>query len=62
MFNTRFNRIIYCLPENAQRTHGELISNLKELYADIEILYGLPTAVHVYDALPKLIILGKTFC
>lgn len=60
LFTTQFNRIIYSIPPEAHHRKKNFYEELKKLYPEIELVFGLPKEDSVLDnELPKLLLIGK---
>ena len=62
VFDTKFTKVVFCLPSESINLHGELIENLKKLCPDglLQVHEGLPTDLQgmglTHSKAPKLII------
>jgi hypothetical protein len=58
LFDTKFNRILYCVPAKKSHVHLEIFNKIKEFFNHAELIFGLPTPTHIIgDTLPKLVII-----
>lgn len=58
LFDTKFNRILYCVPPKKSQVHLTIFDKIKEFFNQAELIYGLPKPTDIIgDALPKLVII-----
>lgn len=58
MFDTKFNRIMYCAPAKKSQVHLEIFNEIKSSFPQAELIYDLPKPSDIIgDMLPKLVIM-----
>jgi hypothetical protein len=58
LFDTKFNRILYCVPPKKSQVHITIFDKIKEFFNQAELIYGLPKPADIIgDTLPKLVII-----
>jgi hypothetical protein len=61
IFTSKFHRILFCIPPESSHEKMPFYKKMEKEYEHLELVLGLPKEENVLDnALPKLIIIGKT--
>ncbi len=61
IFTSRFHRILFCIPPESAHEKMPFFKKMQTEFEPLELVLGLPKEENVLDnALPKLIIIGKT--
>lgn len=62
MFDTKFVKILFCVPSISSSLHQQMYHKMKDLFRNTTLIYDLPKATDISnDTLPKLIILDDLF-
>lgn len=58
LFDTKFNRILYCAPAKKSQIHFQIYESIKKYFPETELIFGLPKPSDLIgDLLPKLVIM-----